>query len=214
MSVRIVLVLGFAAVLIGLGIDMSRSAPRTAGSNLHRPAVFVAKVPPGGVLCQPSAPLPPDARRALMVMGTYGHPVPPGSVRFISSSGSVSAQGDLPAGATEGPISVSLTQIRGAAPAAHVCVRPTAQTAVALGGEPEPAGPQSERINGVPAPGIVSIIYERPGKESQWQLLPTLVHRFGRGKASFFGDWTLPACIVVVLGVWIGAARLLVRELR
>ena len=38
-------------------------------------------------------------------------------------------------------------------------------------------------------------------------------HRFGLGKASFFGDWTLPAVALLLLGVWVGTVRLLLREL-
>ncbi len=40
-----------------------------------------------------------------------------------------------------------------------------------------------------------------------------LDERFGLGKASLFGDWTLPAMALALLGVWIAAVRLLAKEL-
>jgi hypothetical protein len=57
------------------------------------------------------------------------------------------------------------------------------------------------------------MLYFRQGGETWWQLLPTLTRRFGLGKASLFGDWTLPAVALLLLVVWIGTARLVVREL-
>ncbi len=56
-------------------------------------------------------------------------------------------------------------------------------------------------------------MYLRPGRESWWQLLGTLDQRFGLGKASFFGDWTLPVMALLLLGIWIAAARLLAKEI-
>ena len=44
-------------------------------------------------------------------------------------------------------------------------------------------------------------------------VLPTLSRRFGLGKASFFGDWTLPVVALILVGLWVAVARLLVREL-
>jgi hypothetical protein len=40
-----------------------------------------------------------------------------------------------------------------------------------------------------------------------------LTRRFGLGKASFFGDWTLPVAALLLLGVWVATVRLLAREL-
>ena len=56
-------------------------------------------------------------------------------------------------------------------------------------------------------------MYLRPGSESWWQLLGVLDERFGFGKATFFGDWTLPVAALLLLGVWVATVRLLIREL-
>jgi hypothetical protein len=68
-------------------------------------------------------------------------------------------------------------------------------------------------VDGKPQPGRIDVVYLRPGRESWWQLLPTLDQRFGLGKASFFGGWTLPALALALLCVWIAAARLLAEGL-
>jgi hypothetical protein len=83
---------------------------------------------------------------------------------------------------------------------------------VAIGGQAGPGG--TERVDGKPEPGNISLLYFRPGSESWWQLLPTLVTRFGLGKASFFGGWTLPVLALLLLALWVGTVRLLIRELR
>jgi hypothetical protein len=82
---------------------------------------------------------------------------------------------------------------------------------VVLGGENGPGG--TEVVNGQRQPGDISLLYTRQGSESWWQLLPTLVTRFGVGKASFFGDWTLPVIAFLLLAVWAAVVRLLLREL-
>jgi hypothetical protein len=68
-------------------------------------------------------------------------------------------------------------------------------------------------VDGSQQPGRISLLYLRAGSETWWQLLPTLARRFGLGKASFFGAWTLPLAALLLLGVWVSAVRLLLREL-
>ena len=84
---------------------------------------------------------------------------------------------------------------------------------VVIGGEAGPVDPSAELIDGRQQPGRISLSYLRRGSESWWQLLPTLSHRFGLGKASLVGDWTLPVAALLLLGVWAAAVRLLIREL-
>jgi hypothetical protein len=74
--------------------------------------------------------------------------------------------------------------------------------------------PGTESVNGRRVAGAISLVYLRHGSESWWELLPTLTTRFGLGKASVFGDWTLPVLALLLLGVWVVTLRLLVRELR
>ena len=62
----------------------------------------------------------------------------------------------------------------------------------------DPTRPDRRDVDGVAQPaGSASSTTARP--ESWWSLLGVLDQRFGLGKAGFFGDWTLPACFVLLL---------------
>jgi hypothetical protein len=213
--VRVRVVLGVALLLVagGLALDMSGRAQRGAGSNHISPAVFSASVPTGGLVCQPVTSLPSDAARVQLLIGTYGHAVPDLEMRFLGARNTEVAVGHLPAGAREGLVTLPLIHLRAAPAPERACLRVAGTSPVVLGGEAGPVDPGAESINGRQQPGRVSLLYLRSGKESWWQLLPTLAHRFGLGKASLFGDWTLSVVALLLLGVWVGAVRLLVREL-
>jgi hypothetical protein len=213
--VRVRVVLGVALLLVaaGLLLDMSGRAPRGAGSDHISPAIFAATVPGGGVVCQAGVPLPSDAARAQILIGTYGHPVPALTLSFLDAGGAPVATGRIPPGGREGTITIPLSHVPGAAASASACLRVGGASSVTLGGEGGPLNPTSETVNGHAQPGRISLLYLRHGSESWWQLLPSLTHRFGLGKASFFGDWTLPVAALLLLGVWVGAIRLLLREL-
>jgi hypothetical protein len=211
--VRVVLALALALVAGALALDMSRAAPRSAGTDHGIAAGFVASLRGGEELCQPQMVLPSDAQRLRILIGTYGAPVPGLLVRFLGSENSTIASGSLAAGTVEGEVTVPITYPHGVAASGTLCIRvgPSAKTVIA-GGVFAP-GPASERVDGTPQPGRIAVTYLRQGSESWWQLLPTLSRRFGVGKASFFGDWTLLVAALLMLGVWVGTVRLLVREL-
>jgi hypothetical protein len=145
--------------------------------------------------------------------GTYGHPVPNLQIRFIDAGGADVAVGQLPSGAREGPVSIALRRQLRSPSATQMCLKVAGTATVVLGGEGGPITSESELVNGHRQPGRVSLIYFRRGDESWWQLLPTLSRRFGLGKASFFGEWTLPVLALLLLCVWVATARLLTREL-
>jgi hypothetical protein len=204
-----------AALLVVVGalvLDMSASAPRTAGSDHTATPVFSATIPAGGRLCQGHVSLPDDAARVQFLIGTYGHPVPALRLSFIDAGGNPVAEGHLSAGAREGVLTIPIDHVR-RAPATAACLRVGGAYNVVLGGENGPVTPGSAVVDGNPQPGRIGLLYFRSGSESWWQLLPELSRRFGLGKASFFGDWTLLLATVLLLAVWVGAVRLLVREL-
>jgi hypothetical protein len=214
------LALGLAALLVLalLALEMSGSAPRSAGSDHNNPAVFAATVPGGGTVCQPIVPLPEDVARAQLLIGTYGHPVPALQLTFSGAAGVV-ASGTRPAGGAEGTVLIPVHRVSdsgsgSSSVASSFCLHVGGHSTVALGGEGGPIGASSELVNGVAQGGRVSLLYLRAGSESWWQLLPSLDHRFGLGKASVFGDWTLPVLALMLLGIWIAALRLLLRTLR
>jgi hypothetical protein len=208
------LVLGLALLLAAgaLALDMSGRAPRLAGTDHVSPAIFAATLPHGGTLCQPAMTLPGDAQRIELLVGSYGAPVPALAVRFLGVGGNTIATGSLRAGAREGNVAVPLAYPHGPSANGTLCLHVSGTAKMVLGGESF-TGSVSELVDGKPQPGRIDVLYLRPGRESWWQLLGALDRRFGLGKASLFGDWTLPAMALALLGVWIAAVRLLAREL-
>jgi hypothetical protein len=213
--VRVRLVLGLALLVVAgaLVLDMSGSAPRSAGSDRVGAVVFAAAVPRGGEACQPIAPPPDDAAQVQVFIDSYGRPVPDLSLRLLDPAGSEAAAGHLPRGGREGYVTIPLRRVRGAPAATRACLRIGGSSSVLLGGEGVPVSSTTEVVDGRQRPARISLLYKRAGSESWWQLLPTLTRRFGLGKASFFGAWTLPLAALLLLGVWVSAFRLLLREL-
>lgn len=201
------------AVVGAFVLDMSGRAPRTAGSDHVSPAVFSATVAGRGVLCQPGVSLPDDAARVQLLVGTYGRPVPDLRIAFLGATGTEVATGHLPMGAQEGYVTIPLVRTRGAVGASSMCLRVGDSARIVLGGEGGAFGANSEMVDGHAQSGRITLLYLRQGSESWWELLPELTRRFGLGKASFFGGWTLPVVALLLAGVWADAMRLLLREL-
>ncbi len=212
MRVRVVLAVALALVAGALVLDMSGRAPRMAGTDHTSPVGFVATLHSGQELCQPGMVLPGDTQRVQVLVGTYGPPVPELTTRFLGSGSRLLAEGRLPAGAAQGDVTIPISYLQGGSVGGTLCIAVKGGKKTVLGGNAFTAGPDSEQIAGAPQPGRITVLYLRPGRESWWQLLPTLSRRFGLGKASFFGDWTLAAAALALLGVWVATVRLLWRE--
>jgi hypothetical protein len=214
--VRVRVALGIALVLVAgvLVLELSGRAPRTAATDHTNPQGFVATVPSEGTLCQPDMVLPADAASVEVLIGTYGHPVPQLTASFEDAGRQAIRPGRLAAGAREGYVQIPLGYPHGATVGGTLCIH-LGKTVhpVVLGGDTFGAGTMSEQVDGKPQAGRIDVVYLRPGRESWWQLLGALDERFGFGKASFFGGWTLPVAALLLLGVWIATLRLLVREL-
>jgi hypothetical protein len=211
LAVRLALGLALALVLAVLVLEMSGSAPRGTGSDHVSPVAFAATVPGGSTLCQPIVPPPHDAARVQVLVGTYGRPVPALDLSFNGVAGVV-ATGSLAAGAKEGTVVIPIHRVA-SGEARSFCLHVGGHSKVVLGGEGSPVSAASELVDGKAQQGRVSLLYLRGGSESWWELLPSLEHRFGLGKASVFGDWTLAVLALMLLGVWIATIRLLLREI-
>jgi hypothetical protein len=212
MLARVVLCATLLLAAGALALDMSGRAPRIAGTDHISPAIFSASLPRGGTLCQSYMTLPSDAQRIETLIGTYGAPVPAITADFIGSDGRMVAAGHIALGAHEGYIQIPLAYPHGPTAGGSLCLHVQGNRKVVFGGE-RSAGAAAVRVEGQPQPGRIDVVYLRPGRESWWQLLPTLDRRLGLGKAPLFGDWTLPVAFLALLGVWIAAARLLAKEL-
>jgi hypothetical protein len=213
-GLRIALAVVLAMVVGLLVVDMSGRAMRIADSNHTPETAFVATALGGATVCQPIPPPPTDAARARLLIGTYGRPLPDLAVRFVSPTGVVTARGELAGGGVQGHVEIPFKRVPGDAQATSMCVRNLGRAKIAIAGVGVPLGPGSERINGTPEGGAISITLFRAGPESWWSLLGALDRRFTLGKAGLLGALTLPLCVLMLLGAWVTVVRLLVREAR
>jgi hypothetical protein len=204
-----VVVIGLVAIAALFVLEMSGSARREADSDHVGVPAFAATVPGGGTACQPVSGVPNDVGAVRLLIGTYGRLLPPSRIVFASAQGQVLAAGSL-GGVPQGSVVIPVRRRADLSRATQVCLHVGGSHPVALGGVQGPGG--SELVNGKRQPGSISLIYLRPGSESWWQLLPTLGSRFGLGKASFFGGWTLPVMAVLLLAAWVASLRLLWRD--
>jgi hypothetical protein len=212
--VRAVITVGVLLVVAVFALEMSGSAARTADSNHVGVSAFTATVPGGGEVCEPVSGLPDDAARARLLVGSFGHPVPALGLRFTDARGRTVAVGTFPGGPKQGFVDIPITRSGAPGTETRACLHVAGRNAVAIGGRPAAVGPGSEVVDGKQQGGAISLVYLRSGSESWWQLLPTLLHRFARGKSGFFGTWTLVLMALLVLAVWAAAIRLLIRELK
>lgn len=75
-----------------------------------------------------------------------------------------------------------------------------------LGGQ---ANPDAQRLD-----DEIRVDFLRPGRESWWDLAPAVATRFGVGKASFFGSWTMWAVFLLTGLTSLAAVGVLWRGLR
>jgi len=212
--VRVRIVLAVALTLVGIAVvvALSQGARRLAGTSFVVQRAFVVALPPHGTACQPGTYVADDSAAAQVLVGTYGRPRPALTVTFSDPGGGLVARGRLPGGARQGLVTVPFAHVvHGSRAATTACVHSDGPERLALGGDvATPAG--AARIDGRATGGVVGFGYLRPGRESWWSLMPVVAQRFGLGKASRFGTWTLPVLALVLLGLWVAAARLLLRE--
>lgn len=211
---RVVLVVGVMLVLGLLVLEMSGSAQRTVGSDRVGVPVFSATVPGGGTICQTASSLPDEAGAVRLLVGTYGRPLPQLGLRITDTAGRTVAVGSLAGGGKQGFVTVPLSRPARTDGRVIACLRVGGSSKVAIGGQSGPINAGSELVNGRPETGVISLLYLHGASQTWWQLLPELSKRFGLGKASFFGTWTLPVLILILVAVWTATLRLLARELR
>jgi hypothetical protein len=192
-----VAIAGAAAALIAvLGLVLTDSKPRESGSNYVAEAGPVTEIAGSGTRCQDGLTIPADTGQVRILLGTYGRPTPGVRVR-ATVGGRPITSGALPGGLREGHLDVPLRRVERTTSSARVCVHLAGRGRTVLYG----------------SGGVVRLEWLRPGSETWLQLLPTVAHRFGWGKANPFGAWLLLAAGLVLALAWALAARLVVREL-
>jgi hypothetical protein len=213
LRVRVVLGVACALAIGALALEMSGAAPRIADTDHLNPVGFFTSMRGGQEMCQPQMLLPDDAQRVQVLIGTYGLSVPALAVRFVDTRGRVVSSGRIPAGSPQGYVAVPIVYPHGRTVNGTLCIRAGGRRKLVIAGDIVAPGPAADEVQGTIEGGRIAVVYLRPGRESWWQLLPTLSRRMGFGKALFFGTWTLPLAALLLAGLWIGVGRLLVREL-
>jgi hypothetical protein len=195
MTVRVVVAIGFAALLAGLTVTLAQSAPRQAGSNNVIETDEVARLEPRGSHCQEDELIPKDAAKLQLRVGTNGRPAPAIRVTVRGGDGRQVTAGRLPAGAREGYVAIPVRQVGATTPGTRVCIHVGGARTVLYG--------QASRIR---------LDWLRPGNESWFALIPVVAHRFALGKASLFGSlWLVVIALVMVAAAAI-AVRAVLRE--
>jgi len=214
--VRVRGVLGVALALAATAVvvTLSQHGARLAGTDFVPRNGYAVGISAGAQACQTSL-VPDDAAVASLLVNTHRRPRPPLVLRIDDLKGGLLATGRIGAGA-QGQLLLPLTRTIRDEQFTRTCVRnagAAGASKVLLAGDiARPA--TAARVDGRLTGGIVAIRYLRPGHASWWAMLPVVSTRFGLGKSTLFGGWTLAAVAALVLLLWAAVARLLLRELR
>jgi hypothetical protein len=195
--VRAVVAIGLLAVALAAFITLARSAPRRAGTNLTTDTGFVIPLAAGQQLCEPGELVPGDTAALRVSASSGAQPGPRLDLSVTDARGTVSA-GGVPAGWRSGTLTIPLSRVRQTVPGAQICLVNRGHLQVLFGG----SVPDSNfylALGGRPFNGRLRIEYMRPGSESWFSLLPTLMHRFSLAKADVVRHWAGSAAIVLML---------------
>jgi hypothetical protein len=205
---------GVLALLVTFALALLGSEPRVSGTDYTPPEAFSITLPPGQQVCQAHELLPANTAAVRLTIGTAGAPGPPLTLTATGPSGRPLTRGGLAAGWHEGVVRI---------PVQHVS-SPTNEARVCLDVPPAPRGRTIE-LGGITQPGYTVEIdgrtflgphmrldYLRPGSESWYELLPTIVHRFSLAKAGFLRDWEWAAALLLVLATAFLAIRTVLRS--
>lgn len=197
----LVLGAGVLAVLVAVGVVLTESGQRQAGSNYVPELTQALTIKGAGEHCQVGQILPGDTAAVRLLVGTFDRPGPLLEV-MVRADGKLLTSGRLAASPTPPTehVVVPLRPVEQTTSNATVCVRVRAK------------GDRRTALFGTL--GQVRLEWLRDGRESWAELLPTVLHRFALGKANPVGPWLLPVAALLLL-LAIGAAlRLAARELR
>lgn len=207
-AVAVVVAAGMLLALAGALVAAASSAPRLAGTNDLR-AFLQIPIQPGDRLCQGSELVPGGAARLRLLAPGAGAGVPlEVEIRY---EGEEVIRGRLSGGWEAGAVAVPLDAVTEAAVVERVCVENRGDAVLHLHGEAQPVD-QGARIEAGPIEGRLRLEYLRPGSESWFELLPTMVHRFGFGRAEVLGSWSFFLAAALMLFACAAAARLVLRS--
>jgi hypothetical protein len=202
---------GLTAIAVILVVLLSQKAQRRSGTDLTPNGAFVATLAPGQETCQGAELLPADTSAARATIGTYGKPGPRLRLTVTSPDGQLISSGTLAPGWRQGVVQIPLTHVSKPSENNRVCLHDLGASSVAIAGAlPDPS--YVMEVAGKSVDGRLRYDYMRPGRESWFQLLPTIVYRWTLAKAGLVRHWGWVAIALLMLFAVGLAARTIVRE--
>lgn len=210
MALRLVIVGGLVALLVGVGVAGAQSKRRQEASNLVAATRFVAVVEGGKAVCQRLERIPAGVGALRVLIGTYGAPGPDVGVR-ITAPGAPPVDGRLARGFEQGDVLVPVPTTDRPRENARVCLRNLGTARIALGGaDADPS--QGLRLGGKPLAARYRIEYVGPERTSWWGLSGTLVDRAASLRSATPGSATLVLWAVLLVAVVGGVVTTMLRE--
>jgi hypothetical protein len=198
---RVAAGLGLLLVAISLGVLLSHGKPRLATSNSQvRFSAIAVPLPAGRRRCQVGEYVPHDAAAVRLFAGTPR--TGGGPVELVVRGQGGARRGRL-AHLTTAPVRFPLSPLGRDINEGTVCLRNLGRAGIAFAGNKTST---SADANGkAKAKDDFRLDYLRPGRESWWQIAPTVARRAGLHKASVFGTWTLWAALGLAILLWVPA---------
>jgi hypothetical protein len=208
--VRVIVAAGLAAVAVAALALLLHSEPRRSGTNLTTNTGYVIALHGGEQLCEPGELVPGDTGALRLSASTGGAPGPRLDAT-IGVGARALAAGSLPAGWRSGTIAIPISRVRSSQEGASICLVNRGSHGVSFGGS-VPDASFYVVLGGKPLSGRLRIEYMRPGSESWFALLPTLVYRFSLAKGDLVRHWAAPAVLLLMLLAVGLAVRTIFRE--
>ncbi len=213
---RWVAAVGVCALVAALALVLLHREPRRSGTNLTPAATFILGLTRGRQACQGSELLPADTAAVQLTVGTYGRPGPPLEANVYGPQGKLLTSGRLAGGWPGGVVRIPVRRVRAAATETKVCIRELpagrGELPIALAGNHPLPGFNIQVAGTTLEAARLRFDYYRPGRESWYQLLPTIAYRFSLGKAGFLRHWEWVAVILLILGTAIAAVTTILRS--
>ncbi len=206
---------GLVLVLVLLSVVLLRDDPRLAASNMRVVTSGRAlTVNPGKPLCQMTEVPAGTARvRVFAAPQWVSRGGPPAVIITPPRGAPTTAVGSRFTG--ERPVDIELDRpFEDGVEQAQVCVVNRGPTPFQVAGNQTPELYSPANVYGQLLEDDARLDFFRAGEESYAELAPELAARFGLGKASIFGEWTMWSVFVALAGVWLGTLSYLWLRLR